>query len=71
VAYLKELRGPLPDIALMPTGGVTLESAGAYLAAGAAAVGVSGAVFGDSLITGNLTGLADRAAQLNPLLARV
>ena len=28
VNYLKELRGPLPDIAMMPTGGVTLESRG-------------------------------------------
>jgi len=71
VTYLNELRGPLPDIALMPTGGVTLESAGAYLSAGAAAVGVSGAVFGDALVTGDLTGLADRAAQLNSLLAGV
>jgi 2-dehydro-3-deoxyphosphogluconate aldolase / (4S)-4-hydroxy-2-oxoglutarate aldolase len=71
VTYLNELRGPLPDIALMPTGGVTLESAGAYLAAGAAAVGISGAVFGDALVTGDLTGLADRAAQLNPLLTAV
>jgi 2-dehydro-3-deoxyphosphogluconate aldolase/(4S)-4-hydroxy-2-oxoglutarate aldolase len=71
VAYLQELRGPLPDIAMMPTGGVTLESAGAYLTAGAAAVGVSGAVFGDALLTGDLSGLADRAAQLGPLLTEV
>jgi 2-dehydro-3-deoxyphosphogluconate aldolase / (4S)-4-hydroxy-2-oxoglutarate aldolase len=71
VSYLNELRGPLPDVAMMPTGGVTLESAGAYLAAGAAAVGVSGAVFGDALITGDLTGLADRAEQLQPLLTGV
>jgi 2-dehydro-3-deoxyphosphogluconate aldolase / (4S)-4-hydroxy-2-oxoglutarate aldolase len=66
VSYLNELRGPLPDIAMMPTGGVTLDAVDAYLAAGAAAVGISGAVFGDALITGDLTGLADRAAQLGP-----
>jgi 2-dehydro-3-deoxyphosphogluconate aldolase / (4S)-4-hydroxy-2-oxoglutarate aldolase len=71
VTYLRELRGPLPDIALMPTGGVTLEEAGAYLTAGAVAVGVSGALFGNALITGDLTGLADRAARLHPLLAPV
>lgn len=71
VTYLAELRGPLPDVALMPTGGVTLDAAADYLAAGAVAVGVSGAVFGDSLITGDLTGLADRAARLTPLLAPV
>ena len=56
---------------MMPTGGVTLDGAGAYLEAGAAAVGVSGAVFGNALVTSDLTGLADRAAQLNPLLVRV
>jgi 2-dehydro-3-deoxyphosphogluconate aldolase / (4S)-4-hydroxy-2-oxoglutarate aldolase len=27
VGYLKELRGPLPDVAIIPTGGVTLEDA--------------------------------------------
>ena len=71
VSYVNEIRGPLPDIAMMPTDGVTLDAAGAYLDAGAAAVGVSGAVFGNALVTSDLTGLADRAAQLNPLLVRV
>jgi 2-dehydro-3-deoxyphosphogluconate aldolase/(4S)-4-hydroxy-2-oxoglutarate aldolase len=66
VSYLNELRGPLPDIAMMPTGGVTLDAVEAYLDAGAAAVGISGAVFSNALITGDLTGLADRAAQLGP-----
>lgn len=42
--YLKELRGPLPQLRLVPTGGVTAENAGAFLAAGAAAVGVGGAL---------------------------
>jgi 2-dehydro-3-deoxyphosphogluconate aldolase/(4S)-4-hydroxy-2-oxoglutarate aldolase len=42
--YLKELRGPLPHLRLMPTGGVTTENAGAFLAAGAVAVGVGGAL---------------------------
>jgi 2-dehydro-3-deoxyphosphogluconate aldolase / (4S)-4-hydroxy-2-oxoglutarate aldolase len=67
--YLRELRGPLPDIPLLPTGGVTLPEVRAYLDAGAAAVGVSGALFGDALITGDLTGLADRAASLRPSLS--
>jgi 2-dehydro-3-deoxyphosphogluconate aldolase/(4S)-4-hydroxy-2-oxoglutarate aldolase len=62
--YLRELRGPLPDVALMPTGGVTLEAAREYLRLGAVAVGVSGALFGDALTTGDLGQLAGRAAQL-------
>lgn len=39
-AYIKHLRGPLPDISLMVTGGVTRENAAAYLAAGAQSVGL-------------------------------
>ena len=41
-AYLKALRGPFPSLQLVPTGGVTLESVGPYIQAGAAAVGVGG-----------------------------
>ena len=64
VSYLKELRGPLPDVALMPTGGVTLEAAAHYLDAGAVAVGVSGALLGDVLLGGDLADLSARAEQL-------
>lgn len=39
-AYLRALRGPFPDIPLVPTGGVTLENIGEMFKAGAAAVGV-------------------------------
>ena len=39
-AYLRALRGPFPDIPLVPTGGVTLENMGEMFKAGAAAVGV-------------------------------
>jgi len=39
-AYLRALRGPFPDIPLVPTGGVTLENVAELFKAGAAAVGV-------------------------------
>jgi len=39
-AYLRALRGPFPDIPLVPTGGVTLENLADMFTAGAAAVGV-------------------------------
>jgi 2-dehydro-3-deoxyphosphogluconate aldolase/(4S)-4-hydroxy-2-oxoglutarate aldolase len=39
-SYLRALRGPFPDIPLVPTGGVTLESIADLFGAGAAAVGV-------------------------------
>ena len=38
--FVRELRGPLPDVPLIPTGGVTLENAPAFIAAGALAVGM-------------------------------
>jgi len=39
-SYIKSLKAPLPQIELVPTGGVTLANAGAFIEAGAAAVGV-------------------------------
>jgi len=39
-SYIKSLKAPLPQIELVPTGGVTLANAGAFVEAGAAAVGV-------------------------------
>ena len=38
--YIKALRGPFPDIPLVPTGGVNLNTAGDFILAGAAALGV-------------------------------
>ncbi|MFW9806043.1 MAG: bifunctional 4-hydroxy-2-oxoglutarate aldolase/2-dehydro-3-deoxy-phosphogluconate aldolase [Candidatus Thorarchaeota archaeon] len=42
--YLKAIRGPLPDIPLVPTGGVNLNTAGPMFEAGAYALGVGGAI---------------------------
>jgi 2-dehydro-3-deoxyphosphogluconate aldolase/(4S)-4-hydroxy-2-oxoglutarate aldolase len=39
-SYLKALKAPLPQIDLVPTGGVNLETAGEFIRAGAAALGV-------------------------------
>lgn len=41
---VRELRGPLPDVAIIPTGGVDGSNAAAFLEAGAAAVGIGGAI---------------------------
>jgi 2-dehydro-3-deoxyphosphogluconate aldolase / (4S)-4-hydroxy-2-oxoglutarate aldolase len=38
--YFKDLKGPLPHVKLMPTGGVSIENVGDWLRAGAVAVGV-------------------------------
>jgi 2-dehydro-3-deoxyphosphogluconate aldolase/(4S)-4-hydroxy-2-oxoglutarate aldolase len=42
--FLKDVRGPLPQVRLMPTGGVTLDNAGDWIRAGAVAVGVGTAL---------------------------
>ena len=38
--YIKDVKAPLPQVKLMPTGGVTLTNAGDWIKAGACAVGV-------------------------------
>jgi len=40
--YIKALRGPLPQILLVPTGGVNLQNAGAFIKAGCVALGAGG-----------------------------
>src|SRR5215467_5885429 len=40
--FFKALRGPLPQVRLMPTGGVDLTTAAAFLKAGACCLGVGG-----------------------------
>jgi 2-dehydro-3-deoxyphosphogluconate aldolase/(4S)-4-hydroxy-2-oxoglutarate aldolase len=43
-SFVRELRGPLPEVQLIPTGGIDAANAGAFLAAGAAAVGIGSAI---------------------------
>ena len=59
--YLNDLRGPFPGIAAVPSGGVDLLGAEAWLRAGAAAVSVGGPLLGDALRGGDLEALRDRA----------
>jgi 2-dehydro-3-deoxyphosphogluconate aldolase/(4S)-4-hydroxy-2-oxoglutarate aldolase len=42
--FVRELRGPMPDTQLIPTGGVDASNARAFLDAGAAAVGIGSAI---------------------------
>jgi 2-dehydro-3-deoxyphosphogluconate aldolase/(4S)-4-hydroxy-2-oxoglutarate aldolase len=42
--YLKALRGPLPQVRMMPTGGVNLQTAADFLRAGACALGIGGSL---------------------------
>ena len=38
--HIRSVRAPLPQVKMVPTGGVTLDTASDYLAAGAVALGV-------------------------------
>ncbi len=40
--YIKALKGPLPQIPMVPTGGVNLQTAAEFIAAGAEALGIGG-----------------------------
>jgi len=63
--YLRNLRDPLAGIPLIPTGGVTLENAAEFLAAGAIAVGLSGQLFPPAAIAaGDWEQVTDRTKAL-------
>ena len=71
-AYLKAIRGPLPQIRLMPTGGVDLQTAGAFLKAGACCLGVgSSLVEPKAVASGDFGRLRDLASQFAAIVAEV
>jgi 2-dehydro-3-deoxyphosphogluconate aldolase/(4S)-4-hydroxy-2-oxoglutarate aldolase len=49
-AFFKAMRGPLPQVKLMPTGGVDLTTAAEYLKAGAVCLGVGGQLVDPQLV---------------------
>lgn len=61
-SYLKDLRGPLGHIPFMPTGGVTLDNAATYMAAGAWGLGLgSDLVSASAIDSGDYAEIARRA----------
>ncbi len=65
VDYLKVLQGPIGQIPLIPTGGVTVANADEFLAAGAIAVGIAGSLFPHSeIIQEDWQSVRDRARNL-------
>ena len=64
-SYIKSLQGPLGNIPLIPTGGVTLENAKIFIEAGAIAVGLAGDLFPKQLVeTGDWDAIAQLARNL-------
>jgi 2-dehydro-3-deoxyphosphogluconate aldolase/(4S)-4-hydroxy-2-oxoglutarate aldolase len=63
--YIRAVRAPFPDLRLVPTGGVGLENAGEWLAAGAVALGIGGGLTSATAIAaGRYEELTDYAARL-------
>lgn len=62
--YIKALKGPFPQIRLMPTGGVNLQTLPDFIKAGACVVGVGGSLVEQQAVRdGNMDRLRDLAAQ--------
>jgi 2-dehydro-3-deoxyphosphogluconate aldolase/(4S)-4-hydroxy-2-oxoglutarate aldolase len=73
-AFIKAVRGPCPDLRLMPSGGVTLDEANlrAWFAAGVHCVGMgSHLVDAATLADGRFADLADRTRRLMTILAGI
>ncbi len=62
--YLKALRGPLPQVRILPTGGVDLKTLPDFFKAGACAVGLGGQLVEKAAVeSGNMARIRDLAAQ--------
>ena len=67
--YLSDLRGPYPQIPLMPTGGVSAENMAEWIAAGAVAVGVGGDLVDKKAVAeGRWEELTERARRFSEAL---
>jgi 2-dehydro-3-deoxyphosphogluconate aldolase/(4S)-4-hydroxy-2-oxoglutarate aldolase len=68
-AYLRALRGPLPQVRLMPTGTVDLQNAADFLRAGACALGVGSCLVSpQNVAEGDLQAIQSRARQFVTLV---
>jgi 2-dehydro-3-deoxyphosphogluconate aldolase / (4S)-4-hydroxy-2-oxoglutarate aldolase len=69
--YIKALKGPFPQIEMIPTGGVNLETAADFLKAGACAVAVGGElVDGKSIKEGRYDIIEEKARQYLAVIAK-
>lgn len=63
--YIKDVKAPLPQIPLVPTGGISAENAADFITAGATALGVGSALVNNQLIAaGEFASLTERAEKL-------
>ncbi len=69
-AFLRQVLAPLDFVDVVPTGGIGVDDAPEYLAAGAVAVGLGSPLVGDALRTGDTDAVRSRAERLLAGLAR-
>jgi len=70
-AHIKAIHGPLPQIPLMPTGGVNLKTAAEFLRAGAAALGAGGALApAGAIAAGDMTTIENTARQFIEVITK-
>ncbi len=70
--YIKALKAPFPQIDLIPTGGVNLETIAEFLAAGSTAVGVgSELIDAQSVASGKYEAVTERARKFCEIVAKV
>jgi 2-dehydro-3-deoxyphosphogluconate aldolase / (4S)-4-hydroxy-2-oxoglutarate aldolase len=68
--YIKALKGPLPQVQLVPTGGVNLSTAAEFIEAGAAALGIGGElVQAEALKSGQPEIIVDTARKFLEIVA--
>jgi 2-dehydro-3-deoxyphosphogluconate aldolase/(4S)-4-hydroxy-2-oxoglutarate aldolase len=68
-AYIKSLKAALPQIPMIPTGGVNLEIAAAFLRAGASALGIGGELISKAALdSGNFAAITESAKQFTAIV---
>ncbi len=64
-SYIKDIKAPLPQIPLIPTGGINAENAAEFINAGASALGVGSSLVSSSILeSGDFVLLTERAKKL-------
>ena len=69
--YVSQLRGPFPDLEVIPSGGVDAIAAVEWMRAGAVAVSVGGPLLGDAFAGGAPAALVERAHRLSETIKEV
>ena len=71
-SYIKDIKAPLPQILLIPTGGVNAENAAEFMQAGASALGVGSSLVSNALIeSGDFALLTEKAKNLRDAVKSV